>query len=487
MTSFATRVSTSIETISTQIEQYKNPSPTLFATMLALNTNDGLRGLSNGPDMLEEGWSTIIADKRTYTAFVDALEQAFEKNGARAKSTGFSSNRDVVGAFVWNVIEPTKGTYDWTIPDITVQSANEADMTLSAVIQPFATWDQVTTSEEAYRASCAAIDFGYYDYRAGPVTDMNAYHAFVTAVVERYDGDGINDMPGLSTRVEAWEIGNEIEGPCGGFYNKPDAYIDVLRTSYDAINTADDTALVLNGGALEIAGFGAGPEASKQFWKDFFAAGGDAYLDVFNFHYNRERGGAQSTSESWETHLTFFNELMENSQGKKPLWVTEFGTYAGTPQLGGAPGQPRGGTQTLTTQTEAFQAAWYFRYAVIGFSQGLERIFIDLQGSGNTGIGGASYFHQGPGVDGTARAFLATTQAIDRALNGFEHVERIAEGQYIFRVDDQDVFALWNGELPDALTGKTITRVEIDGTETVIIADQLDFSKSSPVLVTINN
>ena len=52
------------------------------------------------------------------------------------QETGFSSNRDIVGAFTWNVIETDKGTYDWAIPDATLAAAGDAGVALSAVVQP---------------------------------------------------------------------------------------------------------------------------------------------------------------------------------------------------------------------------------------------------------------------------------------------------------------------------------------------------------------
>ena len=47
------------------------------------------------------------------------------------------------------------------------------------------------------------------------------------------------------------EIGNEIEGSCGGFSGDPEGYIELLRSSYETIKQADPTAIVLNGGALK--------------------------------------------------------------------------------------------------------------------------------------------------------------------------------------------------------------------------------------------
>ena len=460
---------------------------TLFATMLAFNTNEGLRGVPNGPQLLTEGWSTILADSKSYTKFFSQLERAFEKNVALVEETGFSSNRDVVASFVWNVIEPTKGTYDWTIPDLTAKSAGAADIKISGVMQPFVNWDQTDITAEEYKEKCSAIDFGYYDFKAGQVSDWEAFEKFLTATVERYDGDGKNDMPGLTTRVEAWEIGNEIEGSCGGFSGDPEGYIELLSASYRIIKEADPTAIVLNGGALEVLGFdGQKTREIGEFWESFFALGGDQYLDVFNFHHNHERGGADETPDRWVRTLEFFNELMADSDGKKPLWVTEFGTYSGTPSAPGRPGGPPGSGQALATQSAEFQASWYFRYSVIGFANGLERIFMDLKGDDKAGIGASSLYNDGPGKDGVPRAFLATLQGMSQIIDGFDSVKDIADGQYLFNVDDRDVYALWDGQLPGPLAGKSLVVMGLDGEEQTLEADDLIYSEEAPVLVFVD-
>ncbi|MBI4438002.1 beta-galactosidase [Candidatus Uhrbacteria bacterium] len=454
---------------------------TLFGTMLAFNSNEGLYGKGEMATLLMEGWSTLRANQMMELYFPN-LETAFQENGELADATGFSTNRDVVGAFVWNVIEPSKGTYDWRLTDATMSAAGEAGMAISAVVQPFASWDQ-TGDPEAYRERCKAIDFGYYDFNAGPVSDWEAYKTFLTSTVERYDGDGEGDMPGLATRVEAWEIGNEYEGSCGGHEDNPMGYGELLKVSYETIKAADPDALVLNAGALEVTGRGEGPEATKEFWETFFEAGFDQYLDVFNFHYNKERAGAEETPEDWIAHLNFFNALMEDSEGTKPLWVTEFGTYSGAPKASVPPGGDPSQARSLTEQSPAFQSSWFFRYAVIGFDNGLERMFVDLEGSDQSGIGASSLYNQGPGKDGEPRAFLSTLQAMGDVLNGFSAVRQIAEGQYVFSVDGREVYALWAGSLPGDLSGVSLARVGLDGAQTMVLGDDLNYSQEEPVLV----
>jgi hypothetical protein len=84
---------------------------------------------------------------------------------------------------------------------------------------------------------------------------MKAYEEFVKRVVERYDGDGKDDMPGLLYPIKYWEVSNEpsMQEELVFFSGSPEDYYDLLRVTYQAVKDADPEALVLHGG---IAGFG---------------------------------------------------------------------------------------------------------------------------------------------------------------------------------------------------------------------------------------
>lgn len=84
------------------------------------------------------------------------------------------------------------------------------------------------------------------------------YADWVTEVVERYDGDGVDDMPGLKRPIKHWEVDNEPDlkntlqargstvDPTT--FCTPEQYMAVLRTTAAAIRRADPEATVLNGG-----------------------------------------------------------------------------------------------------------------------------------------------------------------------------------------------------------------------------------------------
>lgn len=153
--------------------------------------------------------------------------------------------------------------------------------------------------------------------------DLPAYQAWVGEVVERYDGDGVDDMPGLRSPVRYWEVDNEPDlhnsvPPRGGGatvapedFQTPAQYAQVLVATSAAIRAASPQAVVLS------AGFYRPHTNSGREWISELLQqpGAAAAFDVLSLHCysDRDELGAQTrTIETWRA-LT----------PDKPLWVTE--------------------------------------------------------------------------------------------------------------------------------------------------------------------
>lgn len=434
----------------------------LFGTMLAFQSSHGFGGQKKLEKLINKSWLTL-RDSSSFADFLSRFEDTTTVNANLVAATNFSSNRDVVGAFAWNVVVPEPGEYDWTLTDATLEAAGKAEVTISAVIQPFSSWG---SSQQLDQDLCDSIDFTYFDYYTGTPARWDAYEKFVGKLVERYDGDGIDDMPGLTTRVSAWEVGNEVEGNCGGNLSKPQRYVKLLRRSYRAIKEADPTALVLNAGALEIIDQnGLVLNETKDFWREFFDLEGERYLDVFNIHYNSERDGALEDMVSWQKHLKFFTQLMPNDL---PIWVTEFGTLSGT------------NDETDVTQSRKFQASWYLRYIVMGMSYGVERYYLDLSGPDDSKVTSAALYASG----GEARLYLTTLQTLAAVVDGYTSVTKLEAGQYQFTLEQGTAYVLWSGDLPAALdSDASVTVYDLTGTSAVLAGNDITYSKKNPVLV----
>lgn len=459
-------------TLTSPVDITENKKP-LFGTMLAFNINDAAVGDPNTgiPGMLktirEKGWTEFKKDDPAYQNFKNNLEKIIQDRTELVKTTGFFLDREVIGYFTWNVIEPQKGQFNWELTDLYVQAALNAGIKISAVIQPFASWDQKNTSSIP---GCNALDFAYFDYKAGPPNDWTEYQNFLEATVKRY-----KDV------VSVWEIGNEYDGQCGGYQNDPEGYLKLLKISHDVIKGADPEAKISNGGALEFPS-----DNIRSFWTTFFQLGGNQYLDYFNIHYNIERGPSPALNPAtFQEVLTFFNDLMGENGGKKPLYITEFGIYSGSPsaQPIGQPPQLKKlvPNQNLPNQSEDSQAALYFKDSILAFANGTETIFIDLVSRDNNLIGSSMAFN----AEGQPRLFLTTLKTIASKIEGFSRVEKIADSQYKFTIGNKTIYTLWAGTLPDEISGN-VKVTDIKGQEQLMDAAEIKLNADQPIFIELH-
>ena len=165
-------------------------------------------------------------------------------------------------------------------------------------------------------------DTGKYTQSYLPA-DMAAYSAYVTRVVERYDGDGVDDMPGLLHPVRYWEVDNEVDlknanvarGASVDYDPKlfctPAEYAQVLIASGKAIRAAFPAARVLNAGLYRPHS-----EQGASYFRDLVAIPGvlEAF-DVLSVHtYHDDLDGERLAIGI--RNLRYYAPL-------KPTWVTE--------------------------------------------------------------------------------------------------------------------------------------------------------------------
>lgn len=160
--------------------------------------------------------------------------------------------------------------------------------------------------------------------------DLDAYGSWVQAVVERYDGDGIDDMPGLLRPVHLWEVDNEPDlhntveprGAKAGHrvdpadFETPQQYAQVLVATAAAIRRADPQAVVLSAGLYR-------PHADqgRAYLEAVLAEpGAREAFDVLSLHcyfHEDDLGKLQRTLATWKATVP-----------DKPLWITETGVPA---------------------------------------------------------------------------------------------------------------------------------------------------------------
>jgi len=131
--------------------------------------------------------------------------------------------------------------YGWSSADQAIEAVLDSDLEPMVTILGHPAW--------AATVPCGPID----------LVPLSRFEAFVSALVERYDGDGVADAPG-SPRANYWQIGNEPDfnpdqargegdyGSCFGGSGRREAYADMLRAAHSAAKAADPGARVIFGG-----------------------------------------------------------------------------------------------------------------------------------------------------------------------------------------------------------------------------------------------
>jgi hypothetical protein len=231
---------------------------------------------------------------------------------------------------IWGNVEPEPGRYEWGPLDAVVLEYQKAGFTglqmdLSA-LSPWASSVQPSLGNQG-------DPFPKGDY-------LDQYGAFVAAVVERYDHDGVNDMPGLLYPIHDYGIEREFSGFWPGTAAE---YIRLLRIAYPAIKSADPEARVLLAALLMTDIFDGKPTPAdiqqrltrnadymRKSVPDIRAilAACDAY-DQVDFH---------SLGNYTEIPLTITwirQELQSNGCGNKSIWIGDAFPMSGLVGYGG--------------------------------------------------------------------------------------------------------------------------------------------------------
>jgi len=335
-----------------------------------------------------------------------------------------------MGVFMWNRIV-RHGSYDYSIPDTLVRAIQPYNISILALVYPEGIFEP--GKPPSYR-----------------IPEETAWKAFLTTLVERYDGDGVDDMPGLLYGIKYWEIGNEpnIMGPD---FNTGVKYVRFLKMSYEAVKAADPQAKVLNGGAVPIYNPVTSVLATRivKYWDSFFRIGGAAYIDILNIHYT-----TPEPAPHLKKFLEQWNSLLTKHKISKDIWITETGTYSGSLERWG---------KRFPPQSEEAQANWWVKHAVYGLAHGVKKLFwtlfyIDQAGDWREN---AAFIK----AHKTRKVLFTIQQILTTKIDRFTSAEQLTDSRYKFMVDSRPVYVLWGtGALPAEITG-TVKVTDIRGEE----------------------
>ena len=329
----------------------------------------------------------------------------------------------------------------------------------------------LTTPEKYREPACVAHAraTNQPEYWCQP-TDMDAYARWVALVVERYDGDGYKDAPG-SPRVAAWEIWNEpdMDGTWLPRAN-PEAYAQMLRKGHDAVQAADPSALVLNGGVYVFDGVG-----QSAFMNRVVELAGWDSFDVLSIHpwlidHAPDAPTLINPREGFDVtvpgRIKLAQAWVAARGGGKPIWLTEVGWST----CGGA-------CAPQFAKNEQEQADYMVRTFVLAAALGVEHVsYFQLEDKfdgGQQPWGPAAILYN----DLTPKpAYVAYGKMVAQLqFAGYQglgpaHKPGVLADYHFLLTDGGTVDVLWslNGQqtLTFALTpGQTATLVERDGAE----------------------
>jgi len=301
------------------------------------------------------------------------------------------------GPFLWDRMQKGKNSQiDFEQTDQLVQNHQRAGVGMLITLWPFADWDQksradasnckVSPEDEFLPKFQKGEDVPYLpQYRCNP-NDWDAYQEWLKAVVERYDGDGLNDMPGLEIPIKYWEVMNEpalnnwgeIKDTRLQFYKqKPADYAELLIKSSEVIRQADPEAKIL------IAGAAGGSDQFLGFYRQVFQNSNiGKFFDIANVHC--------ISNDNYDSfNVEPYKKMLEEFNLDKPIWVTEAETIiSDNPNINA--------TQTLNSTKKAldlgaekiFFTRYDFKLRQMGgmdkpplISKGLKEIKVEIDGS----------------------------------------------------------------------------------------------------------
>ncbi len=247
--------------------------------------------------------------------FTIALEYAMLGLGEAYAPTGVSFAKPMPVYSVWGNLEPEPGKWVWGPLDALVSEYQSAGF---EGLQVLLTAESPWAASRQPKPGDLGTTFPQEQY-------LGDYAAYVTAVVERYDGDGQADMPGLRGGVHQWGVEREFTGYWPG---TAEEYVRLLRIAYPAIHAADPQAQVLLVALLLTDGFDGSParaESERRLAKEAsfrksldetltILAECDAY-DVVDFH------ALGHYTEIAPTAAWIRDQLAANGCAERPIWI----------------------------------------------------------------------------------------------------------------------------------------------------------------------
>jgi len=307
--------------------------------------------------------------------------------------------------------------------------------------------------------------------------------------VERYDGDGIDDMPGLKMSIKYWQYGGEpdlkVENPDKKLSHAQN-YASELKTTYLAVKEVCSDCQVLIGGmsgAFDI-----------EYYEEVLNNSGGDYFDIYDFHHF---GGFSESYRETKTRYDKLQSLFKKYDiADKPIWITETGVWSGQPL------EPEdSGKQQPHEISEQEQAMQVVKRLIYPLSFGVKKVFWAWELINDWGFdwdfpdavwdhygliyNGLEHDTKGAGV--RKLSFYTYKLMIDK-LEGsdWENIQTVIDGQdnvyaYKFTKQGKPIYVVWWDYFDDTGSLKTIT-LSVDFSGKVLITEAVPDAESGAEL-----
>jgi arabinogalactan endo-1,4-beta-galactosidase len=203
--------------------------------------------------------------------------------------------------FMWDQIEPVRGSRDWSLVDEVVHEVRAAGIGILGVVSGSAAWAARAPDHATHR-----------DRVITPPLDLSLFTRFVDDLVTRYRDE-----------IGYWEIWNEPNNrdffhSWGQREPDPGDYVGILRAGFLTAKKVDPTCKVLLGG---LAGDGIQSTPTHELTVDYldklYRLGAAPYFDILNVH-------PYPTTGPYEVQIERARAVARRyGDGDKPIWVTE--------------------------------------------------------------------------------------------------------------------------------------------------------------------
>ncbi len=357
----------------------------------------------------------------------------------------------------WEMFEPkppglSGHSYHWTKIDNGIRKVQTTGRKIQMTIRAFNRW-AVEYNDQSLVHDAAT------GHKTGAFVRIKSKHlsdwaAFIKALVERYDCDGHNDMPGLKYPINLFQIGEEADN----VWADAAGYSETVCTAYHASKSASLNAQIMVGGFNTSVFFNLSRKEQNRLIKNpvfehkinfikKFLATSEPCFDILTLHLNRGYMDIPPT-------VKWFQEVMAQNSYQKPIWSED--TSSG-PFLSGIFATPedkrnlkmlgQGATKTIEW-FEKEQAKLLVKKAITAFASGVGRVFI------STEVDYFDYYmpewkHMGL-LDASGRrkpAFFSFKTMVSK-IDGFTAIERVslATDVFAFRIKkpSQEIYVLWS-------------------------------------------